>query len=349
MSIALTTIADLASLPFDEVIDVRSPAEWAEDRMPGAVNLPVLDDAERAEIGTIYVRESRFRARRLGAARVARNAARHLEGHLATKPSDYRPLVYCWRGGQRSGAFASVLAQIGWRVETVEGGYRSWRKLVATALYETGVAPPVVILDGNTGTAKTELLALLARRGVQTVDLEGLANHRGSLFGHRPGGQPSQKGFESALAVKLAGLDPARPVLMEAESSKIGAINLPPRLWEAMRAARRIRVAAPLDARGAYLARAYADVTADPARLADVLRRLRHQQPAERIAGWQALADAGDFEPLAVRLMAEHYDPRYARQRARHPRAETVLETASLGPAALDELADRLAEAVTAP
>ncbi len=219
MALTLTSLPDLASHGFDAIIDVRSPAEYAEDHLPGAINLPVLDNEERARVGTIYKQQSSFLARKLGAALVARNAARHLEGPLSAMEGGWRPLVYCWRGGQRSGSFATILAQVGWRVELVQGGYKAWRKLVVEAL-ETPPAAPVVILDGNTGSAKTELLALLSERGAQTVDLEGLANHRGSLFGHMPGGQPSQKAFEGRVATALAALDPARPVVVEAESSR---------------------------------------------------------------------------------------------------------------------------------
>jgi tRNA 2-selenouridine synthase len=177
-------------LGFDDIIDVRAPLEFAEDHIPGAISLPVLDDAERAEVGTIYKQVSPFTARKVGAALVAKNASVHLQGPLAEKSGAWKPLVYCWRGGQRSGSFASILGQIGWRVDTIAGGYKAWRALVVKALYETPVASPVVVLDGNTGSAKTEVLLRLGAMGMQVIDLEGLARHRGSLFGHMPGGQP---------------------------------------------------------------------------------------------------------------------------------------------------------------
>jgi len=347
VAVTLASLTQVAALGFDDVIDVRAPAEWAEDHIPGAVNLPVLDDAERARVGTIYKRENPFRARKVGAALVARNAAAHLEGPLADKPGGWRPLVYCWRGGQRSGSFASILSQIGWRVETVAGGYKTYRSLVVQALYDAPVPSRVIVLDGNTGTAKTELLALMAERGVQVIDLEGLANHRGSLFGARAGGQPSQKGFESRLAMALAALDPARPVVVEAESSRIGSCRMPPRLWRAMVAAPRLAVSAPLAARAAYLARAYADLTADPADLAGVINRLRPMQAAETIDRWLALAASHRFEPLAAELMALHYDPRYTRQRhlTGAPPAQ-VIEAPSLTAAALPAVAAELADLV---
>lgn len=347
MALTLTSLAQVADLGFDEIIDVRSPSEWAEDHVPGAISLPVLDDQERARVGTIYKQESPFRARKIGAALVARNAARHLEGPLIDRPGGWRPLVYCWRGGQRSGSFAMILSQIGWRVDTIAGGYKSYRGLVVAEVYDTPVRSPVIVLDGNTGTAKTELLGLLATRGVQVIDLEGLANHRGSLFGARSGGQPSQKAFEGRLAFALAALDPARPVVVEAESSKIGDCRMPPRLWRAMVGAPRIAVAAPLEARAAYLARAYADLTADAVALDGVIDRLRPMQAAETIERWQGMAAAGEFEPLAAELMSRHYDARYAKQRSlTGAPVPLTVEAESLVPEALPRIADRLADAV---
>lgn len=343
--ITLTSLADVDTLPFDEVIDARSPSEFAEDHIPGAINLPVLDDTERAEVGTIYVQDSRFRARKLGAMLVARNAARHLETALADKPADYRPLVYCWRGGQRSGAFAMILAQIGWQVGVVDGGWKAWRGLVQQALYHTPFPAPIIALDGNTGTAKTAILHRVAARGGQVIDLEGLAQHRGSLFGLVPGDvQPSQKAFESALAMAITRLDPARPVLVEAESNRIGALRLPPSLWQAMQAARRVRIDAPIGARAAYLAQAYGDIIADPQELTARIEALAHFQSRETIANWCQLATDGAFEALAADLMTQHYDPRYERTTLRRDRvADEVLTAQDLGDAALDAMADQIA------
>lgn len=347
MEFTLTSLAGLAAEGFDTIIDVRSPSEFAEDHLPGAINLPVLDDAERARVGTIYTRQSSFLARKIGAALVARNAAAHLEGPLAAMPGGWRPLVYCWRGGQRSGAFATILSQVGWRVARLEGGYKAWRRLVVAQVQDSPVPSPVIVLDGNTGSAKTEILAGLHARGLQTIDLEGLANHRGSLFGGMPGGQPSQKAFEGRLALALAALDPGRPVVVEAESSRIGNLALPKQIWAAIRAAPRVRIAAPAAARAAYLARSYADLTADRARLESVIGCLRRLHPAERIEGWLRLAAAGAFEALAGELMVLHYDPRYEKHRARHrPEREVVIETAELTPEALPGLAAQVAAAV---
>lgn len=340
---AFASVPDFLAHGFDDLIDVRSPSEFAEDHVPGAISLPVLDDAERARVGTIYVQESPFLARKLGAALVARNAAAHIEGPLSDREGGWRPLVYCWRGGQRSGSFATILAQIGWRAETVEGGYRTWRRLVQRALYEEPLPHRLILLDGLTGTAKTELLHRLESLGTQVVDLEGLARHRGSLLGARPGGQPGQKAFETALAARFAALDPARPVVAEAESSKVGDLTLPPSLWTAMRAAPRIEVTAGPEARARYLAAAYADLAADRDRLEALLGQLVPLRGRETVARWVALLRAGEAGALAAALMEDHYDPAYLRSRARHP--VPVLGTVPAGNLSGPEL-DRAAERI---
>jgi len=345
MAYELTQLSDLSTLPFDTVIDVRSPAEFAEDHIPGAVNLPVLSNAERARVGTIYVQESTFKARKIGAALVARNAARHLENSLIDRDGGWRPLVYCWRGGQRSGAFASILAQVGWRADVIGGGYRTYRRLVKEALYDRPFHPPVTLLDGNTGSAKTEILHKLAARNVQVIDLEGLANHRGSVFGGRDGGQPSQKAFEGALAQVIGTLDPAHPVVIEAESSKVGERMVPPGLWAAMKNAPRIEIIAPLDARAHYLVTAYRDVIADRARLQATIDKLRHFQPAERIERWHGLIDADEMEVLAGELMQHHYDSRYGKARGRTQDIRQV-PVDGLLEADLDAVSDRIAHMI---
>jgi tRNA 2-selenouridine synthase len=305
----------LGAAGFDTIIDVRSPAEYAEDHLPGAVSMPVLDDAERAEVGRIYVQESPFRARKIGAALVARNAARHIEARLMDRDGGWRPLVYCWRGGQRSGAFAAILAQIGWRVEALEGGYRTWRRLVVGRLYDADLGFRLIRLDGFTGTAKTALLAEVAGLGGQVVDLEGLARHRGSILGGVEGEQPAQKGFETALLQALDRLDPTRPVLVEAESARIGAVRLPPALWGAMKGSPRIVVEAPVAARAAYLARAYAELAADRSALGERLDGLRPFAGHATVDRWLELLAEGRLTDLAEALVTQHYDPAYGRLR----------------------------------
>jgi tRNA 2-selenouridine synthase len=305
---------------FDLVIDARSPSEFAEDHIPGAVNLPVLNDAERAEVGTIYVQESRFKARRVGAAYVAGNVARHLQTALADRSGAFRPLVYCWRGGMRSNAMAVILAQVGWRTSVLAGGYRTYRRDVTARLYDAAPELSVVLLDGGTGTGKTEILARLAERGVQVLDLEGLAEHRGSLLGRLPGcDQPSQKMFESRLLAALERLDPGRPVVVEAESSKVGERMVPPVLWQAMTVAPRIELSAPPEARARYLARAYGELGADPGTLKELLLRLPSRPGRRRVEEWLGFVEAGAAEALAAALIEQHYDPAYRRSSRRQP------------------------------
>ena len=329
MPIALTSLTELAGLSFDQVIDVRSPAEYAEDHVPGAVNLPALDNEERAIVGTIYTQQDPFKARKVGAALVAQNAARHLQGPLADRPGGWRPLVYCWRGGQRSGSFTSILQQIGWRADTVKGGYKAYRRLVVQALYGETVPHRVVLIDGGTGTAKTRLLALLSEAGAQVIDLEGLANHRGSVFGSM-GEQPAQKMFESRIAMALTRADPSRALFVEAESNKVGDLLVPPALWQAMKKAPRITVHAPVAARAAYLVRAYADMTDDAARLVATLDALRPYHSAKQIESWQGLAFDAAFETLAMQLITTHYDPRYAKKAEDRATGETLLSLSAL-------------------
>ena len=332
--VADTSLETLAL--YDAVIDVRSPAEFNEDHLPDAINLPVLSNEERAEVGTIYTRESRFRARRIGAAYVARNVAAHLQTALADREAKFRPLLYCWRGGMRSNAMATILSQIGWRVGVLEGGYRAWRRAVVAGL--TNDAPlHVVLIDGQTGSAKTDILKRMASIGIQTIDLEALAEHRGSVFGGDPGAaQPSQKFFETSLYDRLRRLDPARPIAVEAESNAIGRIGIPKRLWTAMRAAPRIVIETGAGARARYLVRAYAHFIAEPGAIAASIGRLKSWHSKETIAEWLALAEGGRHEALAERLMLLHYDPMYDRSRARDDRARD--DRAPVARIALDRL-----------
>ncbi|WP_299361869.1 tRNA 2-selenouridine(34) synthase MnmH [uncultured Paracoccus sp.] len=339
----LTALTDPALAGFDDVIDVRSPAEHADDHLPGSINLPVLDDAQRAQVGTIHKQESPFAARRIGGALVAANTARHVAGPLADRDGSWQPLVHCWRGGQRSGAFATILAQIGWRVSILDGGWKTWRRLVLDQVEQRGPGSPVLVVDGNTGSAKTAILERLAARGVQVIDLEGLANHRGSLFGAMPGGQPPQKLFESRLAMTLARLDPARPVVVEAESSRIGTLAVPRAMWRALCAAPRVRLDVPVAARAAYTADVYADTVSEPGRVDDAVQALSRLHPATRIAEWRGLVRQQDWATLAEALMREHYDPRYRSHRDRFQAAEIgQVELPSLDPAAQYAAAARI-------
>ncbi|MFD2738252.1 tRNA 2-selenouridine(34) synthase MnmH [Sulfitobacter aestuarii] len=345
--LTLTSFSDLAALTVDTIIDVRAPAEFAEDHLPGAVNLPVLSDSERAEVGTIYTQNSPFTARKIGAALVARNTARHLQGPLADKSGDWQPLIYCWRGGQRSGSFATILDQVGWRVNLLKGGYRSYRRLVVATLYDTMLPHRITLIGGGTGTAKTRLLDHLHSIGAQVLDLEGLAQHRGSLFGARPEGQPAQKMFETRLITALGALNPARMTFVEAESSKIGARIIPPALWSMMGAAPRVEIAAPLSARAKFLCRAYEDLTEDHALLSAQIEKLRPFHSAEQIESWQHQAMAGNWRQLAEGLIARHYDPTYQKSAARAAAPLRRLALQDLSESSLAATAERLCAELT--
>ncbi|MDU9003967.1 tRNA 2-selenouridine(34) synthase MnmH [Sedimentitalea todarodis] len=337
------SLPDLLNHGFDTVIDVRSPAEFAEDHLPGAINLPVLDNAQRAEVGTIYKQQSPFLARKLGAAMVFRSAAHHVETALRAHEGGWRPLVYCWRGGQRSGTFTWMLREIGWRAEVIEGGYRSYRRLVNATLYDVPLAHRLIALDGYTGTAKTDLLHRLRARGVQMLDLEGLAGHRGSLLGRMEVAQPSQKAFESALAEALSNLDPARPVVIEAESSKIGDRIIPPSLWAAMKDAPRLQLNAPITARTTYLVGAYDDILSDGARMMELLDLLRGFRGNAVVDGWFERIKAGDKPGLTRALMEQHYDPAYDKSRkAVSARVIDHVSLNTLDDAGLDRAAARI-------
>jgi tRNA 2-selenouridine synthase len=343
--------ADAVTLSrFATIIDVRSPGEFALDHVPGAINLPVLTDAERAEVGTIYVQESRLKANRIGAAYVARNIAGYLVDELADMPQTFAPLVYCWRGGSRSESMATILSRVGWRTSLLTGGYKTYRRHVQARLYDETWPLNLVLLDGDTGTGKTQMLTGLAERGLQTLDLEGLAGHRGSLFGGLPGRpQPDQKGFESALLRAMEALDPARPVVVEAESSRIGDLMVPPALWARMQAAPRIEVAAPREERARYLVTAYDDITADHDLIERVIARLPVHPSQKRLEGWRKWLAEGQYAALAEALMELHYDPAYRRGRrkdGREPMAEIALET--LDGQGLARAADEIARLVQA-
>ncbi|MDX1374335.1 MAG: tRNA 2-selenouridine(34) synthase MnmH [Burkholderiales bacterium] len=315
-----TSVAMSASVlsSFDALIDARSPSEFAEDHLPGAMNLPVLDDAERARVGTLY-KGAPFEARRLGAALVARNIARHVEGPLAGMTRGWRPLVYCWRGGKRSGALAHVLREIGWDAKTLEGGYKAYRRHVVEALERVPRRFVFRVVHGATGSGKSRLLAALAGAGAQVLDLEGLAAHRGSVLGALPDrAQPSQKMFESRLLAALGALDPARPAFVEGESRRIGQVQLPGALIETMRAAACLRLEASLDTRVALLLDEYRHFFADRAALEAQLECLVDLHARATVEAWKALAAQGDWRALVVRLLEEHYDPAYRRSATRN-------------------------------
>lgn len=329
---------------FDTLIDARSPAEFALDHIPGAINCPVLDDEERRIVGTLYKQQGAFEARRVGGAMVAVNLAKHLRERFADRPANWKPLVYCWRGGLRSGSMVTWLRLVGWDAQQLAGGYKSFRHHVLEQLESLCPRLPLRILCGATGSAKTRVLQALARRGAQVLDLEDFARHKGSLLGALPGvPQPSQKHFETRIAQVLESVDLDRPLYVEGESPRIGRIALPLPMVARMRESPCIEIAATPEARLAYLLRDYAYLGDNAEALANQLGMLKELQGKETVQRWQAWARAGELSPLFAELMALHYDPHYARSQARHFTAwpeRARVESSDLSDAGIEAVAD---------
>ncbi|HET9339803.1 MAG TPA: tRNA 2-selenouridine(34) synthase MnmH [Casimicrobiaceae bacterium] len=300
-------------------LDVRSPAEYADDHLPGAISCPVLDDDERARVGTLHAQAGAFEAKKVGAALVSRRIAAILETVAADKPRGWSPLVYCWRGGKRSASLTHVLNEIGFPAVQLDGGYRAWRRHVVARLAERPTRFDWRVVCGVTGSGKSRLLAALAAEGGQVLDLESLAHHRGSLLGDRPGEpQPSQKAFESAILGALDRFDARAPVWVESESRRIGSVQVPDAVLAAMRAARCVALELTLPQRVALLMEDYAHFLADPEALASRLAHLVPLHGRATIERWSALARERDFDTVVAELLVSHYDPTYTRAMSRN-------------------------------
>ncbi len=346
MSAPITRVKSWNNGDYDMIIDVRSPAEFADDHLPGAVNLPVLDNDQRAEIGTMYKQVSPFAAKRAGAALVSGNLAVHINTALKDTDRNFRPLIYCWRGGQRSGSMARIFSEIGWRTDLIDGGYKRYRKQVLDGLDSLSQTLRLVVLRGRTGLAKTHILQAAQAKGAQVIDLEGLANHRGSLLGPEPDGdQPPQRLFETRLHAVLCGLDPARPVFIEAESNKVGQIHVPAALWAAMRGAVSVVAGTKIEHRVAFLCRDYAHIIANPARLDPLLSWVVTRLGHDTVDGWRDLIAAGDWPGFVRAVLDDHYDPAYDKSASqRNHEIIARLDVGTLDADAIDRNADRLLE-----
>ncbi|MDJ0837201.1 MAG: tRNA 2-selenouridine(34) synthase MnmH [Acidobacteriota bacterium] len=320
------------------IIDARSPGEFNEDHIPGAVNVPMLDNEQRAEIGTLH-RENVFEARKLGAMYAVEAIRQFLDSDLIRNAKkNTAMLIYCARGGMRSGSLATVLAQIGFTVFRLDRGYKAYRAYVLDKLKQP-LPGPVHVLYGYTGSSKTRVLQALASK-VNVLDLEGCARHRGSLLGDLIGvPQPTQRGFESALADTVQGFDPRKPTLLEGESRKIGKVNLNDGLWQQLKKARPLWLEIPRSQRVAFILRDYHDLMENPDVLARKFERLSRYLPKARTAELQELLENKSWPLFVERLLEWHYDPLYGRRR-KDPNLH-VIEADSL-----DAAVTRVAEAI---
>lgn len=343
----VANINELSSSAFDIIIDVRTPAEFELDHIPGAVNFPVLDNEQRIHIGTLH-KTSPFEARRLGAVLISRNVANILETKCGLWPKMFKPLIYCWRGGLRSGSLAIVMAQVGWQVHQLLNGYKAYRHTVLQTLPLLVAQSMIQIISAPTGSGKTHFLYALQRVGKQVIDLEGLAVHRGSVLGKVPGeDQPSQRMFESNLLVAMQKLDFSKPIYVESEGSKIGSICVPDILHKKMSSSKCIYMNVTVEERVRFLCEDYSQFTEDPELLITTLSYLSDLHSKDKIDEWSQLARAGDFELLVTQLLEQHYDPCYYKSLRRHyPMIDgedtEYLTVLSLLPSALDEYATAL-------
>ena len=304
---------------FDTVIDARSEDEYAQDPLPSAVNWPTLNNQERHDIGTLYKQVNPFEARKRGAAMAARNIAAHIERELLDTPKDWKPLTYCWRGGQRSGSLSLILSQIGFRVTLVEGGYKAFRAAVVNDIPRLVSQLDWRVICGPTGSGKTRLLQALAAEGAQIIDLEALANHRSSVLGAIPGlAQPTQKRFDTVIWDAVRRLDPKQPVFIESESKKVGNVAVPTSLVETMRQSPCLNLMLPDAERVALLLEDYDFFVRDVAHFCERLQVLAEFRGKAVVDAWQASVRAGNIEPVVHDLLTQHYDPSYLQSMQRN-------------------------------
>lgn len=303
---------------YHAIIDARSPREYEQDHLPGAINLPVVDNDEYAVVGTQH-RTDPHEAYLIGVAYSLRRMADAIDEVVSRFPRRARLLVYCFRGGKRSTLWTNNLRTIGFDTDQLRGGWKAYRQWVMARLADVPPRFTYHVLCGPTGCGKTRLLDALHAAGEQVLDLEAIARHRGSLIGAIPGvEQPTQKYFDGLLVEAYRGLDPARPIWVEAESKKIGEVQLPTSLFEAMHRSRVFSVDAPMAERVTLWREDYGHFEREPAML---LERLRHLLPlvgGKELAQWHELAESNRMPALFERLMTVHYDPAYGRSISRH-------------------------------
>ena len=304
---------------FSTIIDARSEDEHALDHLPGAVNWPSLTNEERIFVGTMYKQLGAFDAQKHGAAMVAANIARHIQREVLTLPKSWQPLIYCWRGGKRSGSLSLVLGQIGFKVNLIEGGYKAFRAALVEDIPKRVAPLQFKVISGPTGSGKTRLLQALIVEGAQVLDLEALACHRSSVLGHIPGQpQPSQKHFDTLVWQALRSFDPTRAVFVESESRKVGNLSVPESLMLAMRESPCFELQISLEERVALLMEDYNFFVQDHdlfCRRLDALVAIRGKAVVE---AWKERVNTGHIEDVVRDLLVLHYDPTYASSMVRN-------------------------------
>lgn len=343
-------MTELSDLNFDTVIDVRTPAEYEIDHIPGSINCPVLNNEERVIIGTLH-NGNNFEARRQGAALISRHVAELLENEFKDKPKTWRPLIYCWRGGLRSGSLAIVMAQVGWQVHQLNGGYKSYRTNLMEILPVLCEKCILKVVSAPTGSGKTHFLAALKRAGKQVIDLESLAEHRGSVLGDLPGQkQPSQRLFDTRLLVELQKLDLNKPIYIESESRKIGNIALPQALIDRMHDSECVVLEVSLSDRVNGLCEDYKFFCDNPEILIKQLTYLSNIRSKDQLDEWATLARSGLFPELVRQLLEVHYDPLYWKSlRKNYPQIDDEMisqriRASGISPSSLDDAVSKIVE-----
>ncbi len=335
---------------FSTIIDARSEDEYALDHLPGAVNWPSLNNEERIVVGTMYKQVNAFEAQKHGAAMVAANIARHIQREVLNLPKNWQPLIYCWRGGKRSGSLSMVLGQIGFRVNLIEGGYKAFRAALVADIPQRVAPLQFKIISGPTGSGKTRLLHALAAEGAQVLDLEELASHRSSVLGHIPGQpQPSQKHFDTLIWQALRNFDPARPVFVESESRKVGNLSIPESLMNAMRDSPCFELQLSLEERVALLMEDYRFFVDDPALFCHRLDALVAIRGKAVVEAWKEHVHSGHIDQVVRDLLVLHYDPTYAASMVRnftHTDQATVCVAADRHPESMRQVAQTLCQQV---
>lgn len=288
------------------VLDVRSPGEYAQGHIPSAVSFPLFSDEERAQVGIFYKQKSKEAALELGLEIVGPKMAGFVRRAADLAP-ERRLAVHCWRGGQRSASMAWLLRQAGFDVATLEGGYKNYRRHVLDSFGNWNLK--IMVVGGKTGTGKTKILHALRDLGEQTIDLEGLAHHKGSAFGFiGEAPQPTVEQFENDLFDALLGLDPARRVWVENESRSIGRVYIPEGLWATMKNAPLLNIEIPDEARIQHLLADY--VSTDKADLETAFRKIDKKLGGQHFkTALEALA-SDDFA-TAARIALDYYDKTY--------------------------------------